>query len=158
MEGPKSREIPDAIQPSDQLGREARSQTEARKALRKQKRGMVGHARMTVFRPPDNASEISVNRMGFASDAEMAEIGIRNAAADRGRLFWGWYILSAGDIGAAGCSVEPSPTRDNPYHADIVMPVALGAEDRRDALTEYAKDLSDCAIFRPWGSWVDGVG
>ena len=158
MIGSNPGEIPSAIRASDELGREARSQTEAKKALRKREKGPVGHARMTVFRPPDDASEISVNRMGFASDAEMADIGIRNDAADRGRLFWGWYILSAGDIGAAGCSVKPSPSCDNPYHADIVVPVALDADDRRDALTEYAKDLADRAVFRPWGDWVDGVG
>ena len=158
MTGPKSREIPTSVRASDELGREARSQTEARKALRKREKGAIGHARMTVFRPPDNASEISVNRMGFASDAEMADIGMRNAAADRGKSFWGWYMLSAGDVGAVGCSVEPSPSCDNPYHADIVVPVALDAEDRRDALTEYAKDLADRAVFRPWGDWVDGVG
>ena len=158
MTGAKSREIPNAIRASDELGREERSQTGARKALRKREKGPVGHARMTVFRPPDNASEISVNRMGFASGAEMADIGIRNAAADGGRSFWGWYMLSPGDIGAARCSVEPSPTCDNPYHADIVMPVAPDAEDRRDALTDYAKDLADRAVFRPWGEWVDQSG
>ena len=158
MTGPKFAEIPSAIQEGDQLGREARSQTEARKALRKREKGAIGHARMTVFRPSDNASEISVNRMGFASDAEMADIGIRNAAADRGKLFWGWYMLSGGDIGAAGCSVEPSPSCDNPYHADIVVPVALDAEDRRDALTEYAKELADRAVFQPWGDWIDESG
>ena len=151
-------ELPATIQTDDELGREERSSRNAKKALGKRERGPAGHARVSVFMPPRDVNEISVNRMGFASDADMADIGIRNAAADRGKLFWGWYMLSAGDIGAAGCSVESSPSDDNPYHADIVVPVALNAEDRRDALTEYAKDLADRAVFRPWGDWVDGAG
>jgi len=95
--------------------------------------------------------------MGFVPDAELADIGVRNAA-ESGRSFWGWYVLSASDIEAAGCTVKASPVADNPCHADIVMPVPQDAEDRRDALIEYARDLADRAQFRPWGSWIDEAG
>ena len=35
--------------------------------------------------------------------------------------------------------------------ADIVVPVALDAEDRKDALREHAIDLAYHATFVPWG-------
>ena len=58
----------------------------------------------------------------------MAEIGMKNADS-MNKSFWGWYILSAGDVEAVGCSVRLSPLVANPYHADIIIPVALDAED-----------------------------
>jgi len=111
--GPEVRELRDAIRSDDELGRDERSSRAAKKALRKRERGLAGHARVSNFMPPDGLNEISVNRMGFALDAELADIGVRNAAA-LGRSFWGWYVLSASDIEAAGCTVKASPVAGNP--------------------------------------------
>ena len=92
--------------------------------------------------------------MGFAPDAKMAEIGLRNAAADKGKDFWGWYILSDQDIKDAGCFVEPCPTEGNPYHANIIIPVPLDLENRHIELRKYANKLSEHTEFLPWGDWV----
>ena len=88
--------------------------------------------------------------MDFAPEAELAEIGSRNAEHS-GNTFWGWYTFTALDVEEVGCSVRFSPLPDNPYHGDIVLPVALDAEDRRDALREYAMGLAYRAMFQPWG-------
>ena len=53
----------------------------------------------------------------------------------------------------SGSSAKPSPYRDNPYHADITVPVALDAQDRRDELREIAIDLTYRANFQSWGDW-----
>ena len=86
----------------------------------------------------------------------MAEIGMRNAR-NLGKGFWGWYILTANDVEEEGCTVRPSPLLDNPYHADIIVPVPPDAEDRQDALREYAMGLAYHATFRPWGGWTKDV-
>ena len=147
--------ISDKIQPDDQLGREERFRTEARKAFSRQNRKDRGHARARKFKPPRGTNEISVNRMGLTSDAKMAEIGVQNAAFDNERKFWGWYKLSAQDIKDAGCSVKPSPTHTNLYYADIIIPVPLDLENRKDELNKYAYGLAERTVFCPWGDWVD---
>ena len=91
--------------------------------------------------------------MDLAPTATMAELGRRNALPS-GKSFWGWYTLTAGDVEAVGCSVKPSPSDDNPYHADILIPVPFDAEERRDAVVEYARDLAYHATFLPWGEWT----
>ena len=90
--------------------------------------------------------------MDKAPAATMAELGTRNAESN-GKSFWGWYIITAGDVERVGCNVSASPSEDNPYHADIIIPVPLDTEERRDTVIEYARDLAYHAEFRPWGSW-----
>ena len=151
--------VPDKIQPSDLLGREERSRSRAKKSLSRRKYKVRGHAPPDRFMPPESSSELSINRMGFAPDAKMAAIGERNAYSDNRKEFWGWHTLSAQDIKDAGCSVEPSPTPENPYHADIIIPVPpdLEKEKRHDELIKYARLLSDRTKFHPWGDWTDKI-
>ncbi len=153
MNEPLSKETLDPIATSDKLGREERSQSGAEKAFRRLQ--IEGKARVPVarFKPPNNSNEISVNRMDKAPNTKIAEIGARNANL-LGRLFWGWYVITAGDVTGVGCTVKPTPSDDNPYHANIVIPVAMDAEDRRDAVIEYARDLAYHATFLPWGEWI----
>ena len=106
--------------------------------------------------PPKGTNDISVNRMDFAPAATLAEFGARNAS-QYGKMFWGWYSLTVSEIKEVGCCVKASPFVGNPYHADIVMPVALDAEDRKDALIECAMDLAYHAKFLPWGDWINEI-
>ena len=69
------------------------------------------------------------------------------------KSFWGWYVLSVIDVEEVGCSVKPSLYRDNSYHADIIVPVALDADDRQNELREIAIDLAYRANFQSWGDW-----
>lgn len=146
-------EMPDSITKEDRLGREERSQRNARRSFGRLKREGDARAPVSRFNSPKDSNEISVNRMDFVSEATMAKLGMRSASSS-GKLFWGWYILTAGDIQEVGCSVKPSPSDDNPYHADILIPVALDAEERRDEVIEYARDLAYHARFLPWGEWT----
>ena len=144
--------VPNSIYVEDKLGREEYSEKDAKHAFRNQSTKSRKGPRVRKFLPPKNSNEISVNRLGLASNSEMAEIGICNATALK-KSFWGWYVLSVIDVQQVGCSVKPSPYRDNPYHADIIVPVALDAEDRRIELIEFARDLAYRAIFQWWGDW-----
>lgn len=146
--------IPPSIDAADLLGREEYSEKSAKYAHRNRDTKSRGGPRVRKFLPPRDKNEISVNRLGLASDSVLAEIGNRNAASQQ-KSFWGWYVLTASDIREADCNVEPSPLPKNPYHADIEVPVALDANDRRDALFEYARDLAYCAKFQPWGNWTE---
>ena len=145
-------DVPTSINAEDNLGREEYAQTDAKHAFRNRNTNSRRGPRFRKFLPPNNSNEISVNRLGLASDSKMAEIGIRNATA-LGKAFCGWYVLSVIDVKEAGCRVEPSPNNDNPYHADITVPVALDAEDRRYELIEIARDLAYRANFQSWGDW-----
>ena len=144
---------PGAIEPTDEFGREERSESGAKRAFRRLDAMGGGRAPVARFKPPRSSNEISVNRMGLAPEDHLAEIGKKNAKP-LNKSFWGWYILFAGDIEAVGCSVSLSSLADNPYHADIIIPVALDAEDTRDTLIEFARDLAYHARFRPWGDWT----
>ena len=144
---------PDSIAKGNRLGREERSQSDAKRSFRRLKREGKARVPVSKFKPPKNSNEISVNRMGLVPVAKMAELGMRNASLS-GKLFWGWYILTAEDIEEVGCSVKPSPSDDNPYHADIVIPVALDTEERRDDIIEYATGLAYHSTFLPWGEWT----
>ena len=146
-------DIPITINAEDRLGREERSASGAKHALRNQKKKRHGGPRVYKFLPPKKSNEISVNRLGLASDSKMAEIGIRNAIALE-KTFWGWYVLSVNDVHEVGCSVKLSPNRDNPYHADLIVPVALDADDRQNELREIAIDLAYRANFQSWGDWT----
>lgn len=153
MSGLSLERVPSTISATDRLGREEWSERSARRSFRKRAEGRGKRVPVARFMPPKNRNEISVNRLDHASDAAMAEIGVRNAR-NLGKEFWGWYILTAENVEEEGCSVGPSPLLDNPYHADIILPVSPDAEDRRDAIREYAMGLAYHATFQPWGEWT----
>ena len=136
------------------LGRDERSETRAKRCLRQLR--SVGDVKVhaSKFEPPRNSNEISVNRMDLASNKVLAELGKQNAIKTE-KKFWGWYTIMVEDVEKVGCRVVPTPSDDNPCHADIVMPVALDTEDSKDALREYARDLAYHAKFLPWGEWAD---
>ena len=106
--------------------------------------------------PPKGSCELSVDRMDHATREELAGLAEKNTTRHN-PLLWGWYTLSAAEVGEAKCSVKSSPWEGNPYHADILIPVNLGAADSRDDLMEYARDLAYCAEFVSWGDWPDAV-
>lgn len=82
----------------------------------------------------------------------MAELAEKNSTREDPSLK-GWYTLTAADVDEAKCILQCSPTEENAYHADILMPVDLSAADHRDDLMEFARDLAYRAGFEPWGDW-----
>ena len=138
----------------EKLGRDERSRTSARRSFRRLK--LEGEARVPAskFEPLKNTNDISVNRMDLAPAVTLAELGVRDAGLIS-KQFWGWYKLTVGDVEKVGCRVFSTPLNDTPYRADIAVPVALDAEDRKDALREYAIGLAYSATFVPWGEWTN---
>ncbi|MCY4191924.1 MAG: hypothetical protein OXD42_11520 [Rhodospirillaceae bacterium] len=140
----------------ERLGREERSKTSAKRSFRRLKAEGKAQVHASKFEPPRNTNEISVNRLDLASEATLAELGAQNASMS-GKEFWGWYTILASDVEEVGCRTIPTPLDGNPYHADIVVPVTLDAEDRRDTIREYAIDLAYRATFVPWGEWTSEI-
>ncbi len=140
------------IAPGETLGRDERSGTKAKRSMRKLNAHGKANAPVGRFVPPKHTNELSVNRMAMAPKDKLAEIGVTNAELS-GKSFWGWYILSTEDIMIAGCTTIATPLDSNPYHADIIIPVSLDDDDRRHAITEYARQLAYRAQFVPWGDW-----
>jgi hypothetical protein len=96
----------------------------------------------------DAEVSLSVDRLGHASDEAMTAIGDRIAAGREGkRTFYGWAVLSVDSAERMGRTVRATPLDDNPYHADIDLHLAKGAEQRDDR-TEHAKDLAERAHWK----------
>ena len=149
MAEPSSASIPPTIANHEKLGRHEWSRTIARKIRRRQIRGESLRVQVNRFKPPDNSCELSVDRMEHAALGKLAELAEKNTTRQNASLR-GWYTLSATDVAEAKCNVQSSPFPENPYHANIVIPVNLGTADSRDALIEYARDLAYRADFEPW--------
>ena len=141
---------------SETFGRDERSEKRAKRSFRQLKTNGKAKVRASIFEPPKNSNEISVNRMDLASETKLAEIGMRNANLI-GKNFWGWYIFTTEDIIGVGCSVGSTPSKDNPFHADIFIPVELETEGYRHAIKQYAISLAYCADFLPWGEWTNEI-
>ena len=88
--------------------------------------------------------------MDHAEFDELAVLAEKNTTRENPSLR-GWYTLTAAEIAEAKCSVQFSPLKENPYHADTQFPVNLSATDSKDDLMEYARDLAYIAGFESWG-------
>lgn len=67
-------------------------------------------------------------------------------AADRGKDFHGWAVITVENAATSGRRVEATPQLDNPYHADIILPDAV-IEDREEQ-KRHAQELADASIWR----------
>lgn len=130
--------VPHQIHPRESLGRGVFSSSE-------RKRARNSRIRYYVFLEKEGVAEISVDRLDHAPSAEAAAIADGNAAA-RNRTFYGWAVVSAQKATANGRSVKAGPKRDNPYHADIVLPTST-AEDREEQIG-HAQELADNSSWR----------
>lgn len=130
------------LRQQDQLGRRAKWRRQARRAE------SGGKVNWRVFEPPAGQDEISVDRLGVVPDDKVAEIA-RREFDDK---FYGWYVLTAGDVSIEGFTVRCSATHSNPYHADIVWP-AGDSNDRKHFVRELALRLALRAEFKRWGRW-----
>lgn len=133
-------ELPPLI-PSDLLGRGVFSEKRARKAST---RGIIAHNEFLESKDRDN---LSVDRLGFAPDLEMAEIADRNAAG-RKQTFFGWAVVTVQRASEMARRVRPMPLLDNRFHAEIVLNLPTDAE-RRDVAKQHALNLAMHAEYRP---------
>lgn len=63
----------------------------------------------------------------------------------RPRTFYGWSVVSQAVATDNGRQVNPTPSTDNPYHADIILPVAVRSNDEL-----YLDHLNDLAANAYW--------
>lgn len=131
-------EVPDDVEPHEELGRGVFSSGAARRSRRS-----VPH---TVFlERPDHAT-ISVDRLSVASHAEALDHA-RSVAAQRARTFYGWAVVTAVLAASSGRRVVATPQEDNPFHADIELPDS--AQEERDEQVRHARELADASRWRP---------
>ena len=97
-----------------------------------------------VFIEKRNCS-ISMDRFGFCSDKDLINIQDKNAQS-RGsqRSFYGWAKLKAIDARKENREVKSTPIKENPYHADIILP-----KDTKDDLITHATSLAVSSDWKP---------
>lgn len=98
-----------------------------------------------LFKEKDGVSELSVDRLSHDSIRAVAEVASKGSAS-RGGIFWGWAALSVSEAQNSGRIVLETPFLDNPYHADIVIPLR-GGDDDRDIQFAHANQLAANAVL-----------
>ena len=133
-------DIPEGVNPSEELGRGVSSSRIARRARRPN-----FQVPSNVFLPPRGERNISVDRLSIAPHSEAVEIADSRDAA-RGRTFYGWALTAASTIADNGRSIVASPVQGvNPYHADIVLPENV-VHDREEQ-KRHAQELADASYW-----------
>lgn len=115
-----------------------------------------------LFMPPNDplsdVRALSVDCMGVVPDSQIAQIAIRQLKKRKPpKDFFGWYVLTVGDAYDIGCTLRISPTPENRYHADIVLPVDPTSKLYRDDLMRIVNNLAARASFVSYGNWIDDV-
>ena len=132
----------DVIELEEELGRRVNSSRNKRRS----------RIPLQVFMQKPNVIHISVDRLSIASIEETTDIAVKaieklnqNSLGNPQR-FYGWAVVTNEKVIEDGMKENASPTEDNPYHADIVLPhhVATDAVEQR----LYAQRLADAAQWR----------
>jgi len=107
---------------------------------------------INVFLEKEGQKLISVDRLDVAPSVDVLVANGEKVAAARTlssgtrRTFYGWAVIEAGKATASGREVVSSPQRDNPYHADILLPDS--AVNDREEQKAHAQDLADNSTWR----------
>ena len=111
-------EVPKEVSPEEGLGRGVFSNSAARRAPRR--------ITLNVFLERPTVVELSVDRLDVAPPREAITIAEQVGNA-RGKPFFGWAVVETRQARTNGRWVMSSPLPgENPYHADIILPVAAG--------------------------------
>ena len=130
--------IPNNIAPEEDLGRSVFSSRDAKRARR-------SRVSLNAFLEKEGQTDISVDRLSIAPEAEAIAIA-DNVAAERNRTFYGWAVVTAEEARRSEREAIASPLKNNPYHADICLP-ELTAEDREEQ-KRHAQELADISRWR----------
>lgn len=130
--------VPNDIALTEDLGRGVFSDKEAKRAQR-------SRVSFRVFLEQEGNTEISVDRLTLAPEDKATAIAGTVASA-RDRAFYGWAVVTAAKAGGNGRCVKATPTPDNPYHADIILP-DIAAQDREEQ-KRHAQELADTSRWR----------
>ena len=127
-------EIPANVASQEELGRMISSSKSAARARR-------SRLPFTEFLPPPGRIDISVNRLSIAP-ADEALANADGLADARGRMFYGWAVVTAESACGNKRRVVASPIPDtNPYHADIILPEHVTGD--REEHKRHAQELAD---------------
>lgn len=128
---------PDHLRSDEKLGRQVSSST----YISKLKRGDVP----PVLFVREGSPEVSTDRLhsDYFPDVANSETDFHK---NRGRTFYGWAVISQDKLSQIGLAATPSPTPDNPYHADIILP--LSPEPDRHEIYPYAVKLAAKASWK----------
>ena len=145
-------DIEPRIEKTDLLGRDVLSRSDRRKIQR-------GMPLPELFMDDVSPFELSVNRLAskpgrepgadrpdLASDTVIAQISDRRAKA-LGRNFYGWAVISVENAGQCGRIVQAAPQADNPWHANIRLPVKSQKND--SIRRRHAERLATHVHWRP---------
>lgn len=132
------------LRPDEGLGRRVSSRGHRAKV-------QSGNAPLNLFILPDKQPErhkISVDRLHdeyLADVSAIADYYFKHEHPEK-RNFYGWAEVTQEKASELGRKVEPTPLRDNKYHADIVLPF-LAAIDPRE-MERHATELAAKASWR----------
>lgn len=131
--------LPDQVGAVENLGRRIYSQKLANRARRSNK------VPRSVFLVKKGQASISVDRL--VSPQGLTEVAAIAAADGESRPgpFRGWATVTGTQAGGNDRRLCASPTAQNPYHADIVLP-DFAAHDRGER-TRHAQELADASCW-----------
>lgn len=118
------------IKDNDLLGRAVFS---SRRAERAELKGHIAHD-IFLEKP---GRPLSADRFGFCSEKKLTDIQNQNAEL-RSQKFYGWAKLQSLTARGSGRTVQATPIKTNPYHADIILPEGI----ERDEQIIHAKELA----------------
>ena len=132
--------VPADISGKENLGRIVVSKGQAKYARRHNRN------QINAFLEKEGEKAISVDRLDVAPSQDVLVANGEKVAAARKRTFYGWAVIIAKKAGANMRKVVFSPQKDNPYHADIILP-DLAAKDREEQ-KGHAQELADNSTWR----------
>ena len=136
------RRIPE-VASDERLGREVFSGSDIRR------RAGFGEVNYRAFYDKRSPGALSVDRLDLAPLDLVAGVGRRNAERrGPGRRFHGWGVIEAHIAAQSGRSVAATPTAENPFHADIRIPLVGATPEERDiCLRGHAQELASASVF-----------
>ena len=132
--------VPADISDKENLGRIVSSSGQAKYARRHNRN------QINAFLEKEGKKAISVDRLDVAPSQDVLVANGEKVAAARKRTFYGWAVIIAKKAEANMRKVVSSPQKDNPYHADIILP-DLAAKDREEQ-KGHAQELADNSTWR----------
>ena len=142
--------IPLDISEKENLGRIIVSESQAKNFRKNKKR------KFHVFLEVKGKRTLSVDRLDIGP-LEYLVLNGEKVAANRKRpdgsqrVFWGWAVITAENASTNGREVVASPQKDNPYHADIILPDIspdITSAENKKRQERHAQQLADRASWR----------
>lgn len=131
----------ETLKPDEELGRHVSS----RGYIRWLEQGKV-HKRLFLQK---GRHKLSVDRLHEDHQPHVTQtaIQIQKSRQDGPHRLYGWAVVSQETGSENGRTIELSPTQDNPYHADIVLPPSVLTD--KDEMEQHVEELAAKAYWKP---------